>query len=63
MMGGMAFTVRQHASVDEFLAVDRGRQFVFLFTDLAHPTSNKIYQAIGYEPVWDVDQYRFGADA
>jgi len=39
--------------------LDAGRQFCFLFTDLANPTSNKIYQAIGYEPVRDVEQYRF----
>jgi uncharacterized protein len=39
--------------------LDAGRRFCFLFTDLANPTSNKIYQAIGYEPVLDVDQYRF----
>jgi predicted GNAT family acetyltransferase len=38
---------------------DAGRRFVFLFTDLANPTSNKIYQAIGYEPVIDVDQLSF----
>jgi GNAT superfamily N-acetyltransferase len=38
--------------------LDAGRRFVFLFTDLANPTSNKIYQAIGYEPVTDVDSYR-----
>jgi predicted GNAT family acetyltransferase len=30
-----------------------------LFTDLANPTSNKIYAAIGYEPVTDFVQYRF----
>ena len=39
--------------------LDAGRTFVFLFTDLANPTSNRIYQAIGYEPVIDVDQLRF----
>ena len=39
--------------------LDAGRRFVFLFTDLANPTSNKIYQAIGYEPVIDVDQWSF----
>lgn len=39
--------------------LERGRQFCFLFTDLANPTSNAIYQAIGYEPVCDMDQYRF----
>jgi uncharacterized protein len=39
--------------------LDAGRTFVFLFTDLANPTSNKIYQAIGFEPVIDVDQLAF----
>jgi GNAT superfamily N-acetyltransferase len=39
--------------------LDEGRRFVFLFTDLANPTSNKIYQAIGYEPVIDVDMITF----
>jgi predicted GNAT family acetyltransferase len=41
--------------------LDSGRRFCFLFTDLANPTSNKIYQQIGYEPVTDVDQYRIGS--
>lgn len=40
--------------------LDRGREFCFLFTDLSNPTSNHIYQTIGYEPVSDVDEYRFG---
>ena len=40
-------------------ALDTGRRFCFLFTDLANPTSNHIYQAIGYVPVTDVDQHRF----
>ncbi|HEV8698605.1 MAG TPA: GNAT family N-acetyltransferase [Candidatus Limnocylindrales bacterium] len=39
--------------------LDAGRRFVFLFTDLKNPTSNKIYQAIGYEPVIDIDQWTF----
>jgi predicted GNAT family acetyltransferase len=39
--------------------LDKGRRFVFLFTDLANPTSNRIYQAIGYEPVIDIDQVAF----
>ena len=30
------------------------RRFCFLFTDLANPTSNSIYQRIGYRPVTDV---------
>jgi predicted GNAT family acetyltransferase len=39
--------------------LDRGRTFCFLFTDLANPTSNKIYMEIGYEPVSDVADHRF----
>jgi len=41
-------------------ALDGGRRFLFLFTDLANPTSNKIYQDIGFEPVTDIDRYSFG---
>jgi predicted GNAT family acetyltransferase len=37
-----------------------GRQFCTLFTDLANPTSNSIYQKIGYRPVGDYTVYRFG---
>jgi predicted GNAT family acetyltransferase len=32
---------------------------VFLFTDLANPTSNRIYQDVGYEPVIDFDRIDF----
>ena len=39
--------------------LEGGRRFCFLFTDLANPTSNSIYQRIGYEPVSDVDQWAF----
>ena len=39
--------------------LDSGLRYCFLYTDLANPTSNKIYQEIGYEPVSDVDQYSF----
>jgi predicted GNAT family acetyltransferase len=39
--------------------LDAGRRFCFLFTDRANPTSNHIYETIGYEPVRDVDAYRF----
>jgi hypothetical protein len=42
--------------------LDAGKRFVFLFTDLANPTSNRIYQAIGYEPVRDIDVYEFERD-
>ena len=39
--------------------LDAGRRFCFLFTDKANPTSNHIYQTIGYEPVRDVDVFDF----
>ena len=42
--------------------LDLGFQFCFLFTDLLNPTSNHIYQQIGFEPVSDVDQYSFKVD-
>ena len=57
---GYASALTAAASQDQ---LDRGRRFCFLFTDLANPTSNKIYRAVGYEPVCDVDMYRFEADA
>jgi uncharacterized protein len=46
------------AAVSQML-LDSRHRFVFLFTNLANPTSNKIYQQIGYRPVCDVDVYRF----
>jgi uncharacterized protein len=42
------------------LLLDEGRKYCFLFTDLANPTSNHIYQSIGYQPVCDVNSYKFG---
>lgn len=39
--------------------LDDGRKFCFLYTDLANPTSNHIYQKIGYEPVTDATVYSF----
>ncbi len=39
--------------------LDAGRQYVALFTDLANPTSNSIYQKIGYRRVCEYDMYRF----
>ncbi len=39
--------------------LDEGRRYCFLYTDLSNPTSNHIYQAIGYRPVCDVDAYAF----
>ncbi len=39
--------------------LDEGKKFVTLFTDLANPTSNHIYQVIGYTPVVDFRMIRF----
>ncbi|HMN60579.1 MAG TPA: GNAT family N-acetyltransferase [Anaerolinea sp.] len=39
--------------------LDSGKQFVALFTDLANPTSNSIYQKIGYRRLCDFDMIRF----
>ncbi len=41
--------------------LNSGKTFCCLFTDLSNPTSNKIYQAIGYRPVGDFAEYRFQA--
>jgi predicted GNAT family acetyltransferase len=36
-----------------------GRRYCFLYTDLSNPTSNHVYQAIGYRRVGDSFDYRF----
>lgn len=41
------------------LALDKGFTRCVLYTDLANPTSNSIYQKIGYTPVCDSLQLRF----
>lgn len=41
------------------ILLSQGRKYCFLFTDLANPTSNHIYQAIGYQPVGDMNEYWF----
>ncbi|WP_255950073.1 GNAT family N-acetyltransferase [Streptomyces odontomachi] len=38
---------------------DAGVTEVLLFTDLANPTSNALYQRIGYRPVTDFDKHAF----
>jgi predicted GNAT family acetyltransferase len=40
-------------------ALDRGVDHMVLFTDLANPTSNAIYQRIGYRPISDRRVVRF----
>jgi GNAT superfamily N-acetyltransferase len=44
--------VSQHAR-------DAGATDVILFTDLGNPTSNSIYQKIGYRPVYDSAEFEF----
>ncbi|MBO2448912.1 GNAT family N-acetyltransferase [Actinomadura barringtoniae] len=65
---GPVFTPREHrrhgyASAATALisqaALDAGAGNVVLFTDLANPTSNSIYQQLGYRPVSDVVQLAF----
>jgi predicted GNAT family acetyltransferase len=43
------------------LALDRGAATCALATDLANPTANRIYQALGYRPVTDMTAYKFTA--
>jgi predicted GNAT family acetyltransferase len=40
-------------------ALDHGSTACMLYTDLANPTSNKIYQQVGYEPVDDAEVWAF----
>jgi predicted GNAT family acetyltransferase len=42
--------------------LDQGCDRCFLFTDLANPTSNHIYQQIGYHPICDWHDYSFTAN-
>lgn len=39
--------------------LQQGYHYCSLFTDLANPISNRIYQSIGYQPVCDYQNYRF----
>lgn len=50
---GQGYASALVASLSQYL-LDTGREFVFLYTDLANPISNRIYQRIGYHPVADV---------
>jgi GNAT superfamily N-acetyltransferase len=40
-------------------ALDQGAERVLLFTDLANPTTNRLYPRIGYRPVHDALEVRF----
>jgi predicted GNAT family acetyltransferase len=43
-------------------ALTAGARTCMLFTDLANPTSNKIYAEVGYERFGDWAEYRFGPE-
>jgi predicted GNAT family acetyltransferase len=65
---GPVYTPREHrghgygsaatAAVSRW-ALDAGAEHVILFADQANPTSNSIYQRIGYVPHHDAADYRF----
>ena len=67
---GAVFTPKQHrrrgyasaltAALSQRL-LNEGRRFCFIFTDMANPTSNSIYQKIGYQAVCDCQEWRFEA--
>jgi GNAT superfamily N-acetyltransferase len=40
--------------------LDAGKEFCALYTDLANPTSNSIYQKLGYRPIGDFALFAFG---
>jgi predicted GNAT family acetyltransferase len=42
-------------------AIDQGAAHVGLYTDLSNPTSNAIYQDIGYKPDHNAEQRSFTA--
>ncbi|MFX1571648.1 MAG: GNAT family N-acetyltransferase [Promethearchaeota archaeon] len=39
--------------------LEEGNKYCFLFTDLSNPTSNSIYQKVGYRPIIDENHYKF----
>ena len=53
---GYATSLTAHVSGTQLAA---GRAFCFLYTNLANPTSNKVYAEIGYERVCDSVEYAF----
>ncbi len=56
---GKGYATALTAALSQVL-LDSGKQFTALFTDLGNPTSNSIYQKIGYRPICDFDLYAFG---
>jgi GNAT superfamily N-acetyltransferase len=57
---GRGFGAAATAAVTQ-AALDDGAEGAVLFTDLANPTSNTLYQRLGYRPISDWAVLRFGA--
>lgn len=55
---GRGYATRLVAELSQWL-LDGGRRFCFLYTDLANPTSNRIYRRIGYRQVAESAEYGF----
>ncbi len=55
---GQGYASRSVAALSQHL-LDSGWQRCSLFTDLSNPTSNSIYQRVGYRPVRDFNEYEF----
>ena len=55
---GHGYASRSVAALSQHL-LDSGWQRCSLFTDLSNPTSNTIYQQVGYRPVHDFHEYDF----
>ena len=47
------------AAACEWILGPAGKSFVTLFADIANPTSNGVYQRIGFEPVCEAEEWRF----
>jgi GNAT superfamily N-acetyltransferase len=56
---GQGFGTAVTYAVTERALRQRKTRFAFLYTDLANPTSNTIYQRIGYRPVGDAVDVHF----
>jgi predicted GNAT family acetyltransferase len=53
---GYASAVTAHVSQ---VVLSGGRSFCFLFTDLSNPTSNHVYEALGYQRIAEATEYEF----
>jgi predicted GNAT family acetyltransferase len=51
--------MRLEAHDDPSAFLRAGRDYCFLYTDLANPTSNRIYMNLGYERLCDSADYAF----